>query len=89
MLHSCALQLEPRYKLDGIITVVDAKHILEHLNEEKPEGVENESVEQVAFADRIILNKTDLVSETELEEVSRGSLLGKSVREGLDQLAPL
>jgi G3E family GTPase len=57
------------YKLDGIITVVDAKHCLEHLNEEKPEGVENESVEQVAFADRIILNKTDLVSETELEEV--------------------
>ena len=35
------------YKLDGILTVVDAKHIVEHLKEEKPEGVENESVEQV------------------------------------------
>jgi G3E family GTPase len=57
------------YELDGIITVVDAKHCLEHLQEEKPEGVENESVEQVAFADRIILNKIDLVAESELTAV--------------------
>ena len=57
------------YRLDGIITVVDAKHIMEHLQEEKPEGVENESVEQIAFADRIILNKTDLVDEKKLKEV--------------------
>lgn len=48
---------------DGIITVVDAKHCLQHLHEEKPEGVENEAVEQLAFADRIIVNKTDLVRE--------------------------
>ena len=33
--------------LDGIITVVDAKQILERVDEEKPEGVENEAVEQV------------------------------------------
>ena len=58
-----------KYKLDGIITVADAKHIIQHLDEEKPEGVENESVEQIAFADRIMLNKIDLVSEEELEEV--------------------
>ena len=58
-----------RYKLDGIITVVDAKHITQHIEEEKPEGVENESVEQLAFADRIMLNKIDLVSEEELGEV--------------------
>ena len=58
-----------KYKLDGIITVADAKHITQHLDEEKPEGVENESVEQIAFADRIMLNKIDLVSEEELEEV--------------------
>ena len=48
---------------DGIITVVDAKHCLQHLHEEKPDGVENEAVEQLAFADRIIVNKTDLVRE--------------------------
>ena len=58
-----------KYKLDGIITVADAKHITQHLDEEKPEGVENESVEQIAFADRIMLNKIDLVSEEELKEV--------------------
>ena len=58
-----------KYKLDGIITVADAKHITQHLDEEKPEGVENESVEQIAFADRIMLNKIDLVSEGELDEV--------------------
>ena len=60
-----------RYKLDGIITVVDAKHITQHIEEEKPEGVENESVEQLAFADRILLNKIDLVSEGELGEVEK------------------
>ena len=58
-----------RYKLDGIITVVDAKHIIRHLDDEKPEDVENESVEQLAFADRIMLNKIDLVNEEELKEV--------------------
>jgi G3E family GTPase len=50
-------------RLDGIITVVDCKHALQHLNEVKPDGVENESVEQVAFADVVILNKVDLVDE--------------------------
>ena len=58
-----------RYKLDGIITVVDAKHIIQHVDEDKPEGVENEAVEQLAFADRIMLNKIDLVSDEELEAV--------------------
>lgn len=58
------------YKLDGIITVVDAKHITQHLDEEKPENVENESVEQLAFADRVLLNKTDLVEDAaELDKV--------------------
>merc|ERR1711968_47138 len=52
--------------LDGIITLVDAKHVVQHLDDEKPEGAENESVEQVAFADRLLLNKTDLVEEADL-----------------------
>jgi len=55
--------------LDGILTLVDAKHIIQHLDEEKPEGVENEAVEQLAFADRVLLNKTDLVEEDYLKEV--------------------
>merc|ERR1712032_1563511 len=56
-------------RLDGILTLVDAKHIIQHLDEEKPEGVENEAVEQIAFADRIMLNKCDLVDEAHLAEV--------------------
>ncbi|KAI8467064.1 MAG: CobW/HypB/UreG, nucleotide-binding domain-containing protein [Monoraphidium minutum] len=55
-------ELREAYALDALITVVDAAHIMQHLDEEKPEGVENESVEQIAFADRIILNKLDLVT---------------------------
>ena len=61
--------IQELYELDGIVTVVDAKHILLHLDEVKPDGVENEAVEQVAFADRIIINKIDLVSEEELSLV--------------------
>jgi len=56
-------------RLDGILTLVDAKHIEQHLDEEKPEGAENEAVEQVAFADRILLNKTDLVTEEDLVRI--------------------
>jgi len=56
-------------RLDGIVTMVDAKHIEAHLDEEKPEGVENEAVEQVAFADVLILNKIDLVDDEQLMQV--------------------
>ena len=44
-------------KLDGVVTLVDAKHAGFHLDEVKPKGVVNEAVEQIAYADRIILNK--------------------------------
>ena len=46
--------IQAKFNLDGIITVTDIKHILPRLDDEKPEGVENEAVEQVAFADRIL-----------------------------------
>ncbi len=50
-------------RMDGIVTLVDAKHIVQHLDEVKPDGVVNESVQQVAFADRLLLNKVDLVPD--------------------------
>ncbi|CAI0395597.1 unnamed protein product [Linum tenue] len=50
-------------KLDGVVTLVDAKHATLHLDEVKPKGIVNEAVEQIAYADRIIVNKTDLVGE--------------------------
>jgi G3E family GTPase len=46
-----------RVNADWDCRVVDAKHIMQHLDEQKPEGVENESVEQLAFADKVLLNK--------------------------------
>ena len=61
--------VKEHFRLDGIVTLVDAKHIEQHLDEEKPEGVENESVEQVCFADRLLLNKVDLVSPEDLTRV--------------------
>ena len=54
----CTDELVSRYvKLDGVVTLVDAKHAMQHLDEVKPRFVVNEAVEQVAYADRIILNK--------------------------------
>ena len=35
-------ELREELTLDGIVTVVDAAHIEQHLDEDKPEGVENE-----------------------------------------------
>jgi len=63
------------YSLDSVITVVDAKEILTRLAEEKPEGVENESVEQVCFADKVLLNKTDLANEATLIKIEAGLYL--------------
>lgn len=56
-------------EVDGVITVVDAKHVIQHLHEEKEEGAINESEQQIAFADKILLNKTDLVSKKEIHNV--------------------
>jgi G3E family GTPase len=52
-------------KLDAVVTVVDAKHLAARL------GDSSEAKEQIAFADVILLNKTDLVTEAEKAEVER------------------
>lgn len=59
----CSDELVSRHvKLDGVVTLVDSKHAMQHLNEVKPRFVVNEAVEQIAYADRIIINKVDLLS---------------------------
>lgn len=50
--------------LDSVVTVVDAKHIWQHWDAD-------EAQEQIAFADVVLLNKTDLVTPEELDELER------------------
>lgn len=59
--------LESALRLDAIVTVVDCKYCKQHLDEKKKPGEVNECARQIAFADRIIMNKQDLVTESERE----------------------
>ena len=68
--------VKARTQLDRVTTVVDAKHLPLRLTDSR------EAAEQIAFADQIILNKTDLVSEAELAEV-------ESAIRRLNPLAPI
>ncbi|KAJ1440795.1 CobW/HypB/UreG, nucleotide-binding domain-containing protein [Ochromonadaceae sp. CCMP2298] len=61
--------IQDNYRIDSVVCLVDAKHINIHLDDIKPEGNINEAEHQIAFADRILLNKLDLVSKEELEDV--------------------
>ncbi|XP_075415973.1 zinc-regulated GTPase metalloprotein activator 1B-like isoform X1 [Tenrec ecaudatus] len=57
--------------LDGIVSVVDAKYGFKHLAEERADGTINEATRQVALADLIILNKTDLALEEDLDRLRK------------------
>ena len=56
-------EIRAEFSLDGIVTLVDAAHIEQQL------GRSDESTEQVAFADVLVLNKTDLVNGEALDRL--------------------
>jgi G3E family GTPase len=55
-------EMQTKLALDAIVTVVDARHVWQHFDTD-------EVKEQIAFADVILLNKTDLVTADELEKL--------------------
>ncbi|CAJ1949831.1 unnamed protein product [Cylindrotheca closterium] len=67
-------ELESRLQLDGIVTLVDANKILEQLE------TTEEAAQQIAYADRLLINKVDLLQ-------SKGGGLDK-VLAALKQLHP-
>jgi G3E family GTPase len=56
-------RIKNEYQLNGIVTVVDAKHIFQQLKNSP------ESKEQIAFADMVLLNKIDLINPEDLPEL--------------------
>ncbi|BAZ20787.1 cobalamin synthesis protein P47K [Kalymmatonema gypsitolerans NIES-4073] len=56
--------MREKLQLDAVVTVVDAKHIWQHWDAD-------EAQEQIAFADVILLNKTDLVPAEQLDELEK------------------
>ena len=58
-------KISEHYRIDSIVCLADCKHLNQHLDEVKPEGSVNEAQQQVAFADKILLNKVDLVTDEE------------------------
>ncbi|MFK3967667.1 CobW family GTP-binding protein [Ensifer adhaerens] len=69
-------------ELDAVVTLVDAMHIDQHLYDPVLDGSDNQAVNQIVAADRILVNKIDLAGEDAL-----GSL-ETSLRR-LNQTAPI
>ncbi|TPM07065.1 GTP-binding protein [Mesorhizobium sp. B2-3-11] len=69
-------------ELDAVVTLVDAMHIDQHLYDPVLDGSDNQAVNQIVAADRILVNKIDLASEEAL-----GSL--EDTLRKLNQTAPI
>jgi len=56
-------RIKSEYQLNGVVTVVDAKHIHQQLKQNP------EAKEQIAFADMVLLNKIDLINPEDLPDL--------------------
>ena len=61
--------MQENYRLDSILGVCDTKHLMSQLSEVRAKSCVNEASEQVAFSDRLLLTKTDLCTEMEIQGV--------------------
>jgi G3E family GTPase len=57
--------------LDAVVTMVDAKHIAAHLDDLVLDGSDNQAVDQIVCADRIVINKVDLVGPDEIASLTQ------------------
>ncbi len=57
--------------LDAIVTLIDSKHIEQHLDDVRYDGINSQAVDQIVSADRIIVNKVDLVDAATVERIER------------------
>lgn len=57
--------IQDNFRIDSVVCLVDTKHVNFHLDEKKPDDSINEAENQIAFSDRIVLNKLDLVTKEE------------------------
>ncbi|ALD90460.1 P47K:cobalamin synthesis CobW [Cupriavidus gilardii CR3] len=71
--------------LDGVVTLVDALHIESHLDDPRLRGFDNQAVDQIVAADRIVINKTDLADpaavdalEARLRRLNEGAQILRS-----------
>ena len=60
-----------RVNLDAIVAMVDAKHIEGHLDDPNLDGTDNQAVDQLVVADRVVVNKIDLVDEPQLRSIEQ------------------
>ncbi|KAL6769591.1 ZCP1 [Auxenochlorella protothecoides x Auxenochlorella symbiontica] len=61
--------MKESFRVDAIVTMVDCKHVMLAINDDRPVGCLNEAERQLAFADKLILNKVDLATKEEKKEV--------------------
>ena len=57
--------------LDSIVALVDSLHVEQHLDDVSYGGIDNQAVDQIVSADRIIINKVDLVDVETVERIKK------------------